>query len=285
MSIKETVARDRLVSRLKELELSTHEALIYLTLLTHSKITASTLCKETGIPDSKIYYALDGLSKKNMLIVQKGNPNIYVPVSPKEAVANLKQQLTERLDEKMKEAYVLVDMLTPMYESTGEREELELAYIIRGQKNIISRMKALIETARMEITIFISYPEVLKAVKQSLIDSRERRKVKLNIAMTQEVFEKESASDLGEIRMLCCSVDSLGLIISDMKTLLTVSDWMDGAALLTQDQSLIRVTKDYFDSPACCTKVHSEKTRKPLSIQHTENLHLDKNPAARAADG
>ncbi len=94
-----------------------------------------------------------------------------------------------------------------------------------------------------------------------MTDSKEKRRVRLNIAMTQEVFEKEKPSDLGEIRLLCCSVDSLGLIISDMKTLLTVSDWMDGAALLTQDQNLIRVTKDYFDSPACCTKVRSEKTK------------------------
>ncbi len=163
MSINETVARDRLVSRLRELELSTHEALIYLALLAHPRTTASTLCKETGIPDSKIYYALDGLAKKNMLIVQKGNPNIYVPVSPKEAVANLKQHLTERLNERMKEADVLVDILMPMYESTGEREELELAYIIRGQKNIINRMKALIETARKEIT----YLHLLPSSSQS----------------------------------------------------------------------------------------------------------------------
>jgi len=256
VSITETVARDRLASRLKELELSTYEASIYLALLTHSKMTASTLCKETCIPDSKIYYALDGLAKKNLLMVQRGNPNIYVPVPPKEAVANLKQQLTERFNEKMKEADVLVDMLTPMYESTGEREELEIAYIIRGQKNIINRMKALIETARKEITIFISYPAVLEAIKQSLMDSKERRRVKLNIAMTQEVFEKEKPSNLGEIRLLCCAVDSLGMIISDMKTLLTVSDWMDGAALLTQDQNLIRVSKDYFNNPACCTNAH-----------------------------
>jgi len=87
-----------MVSRLKELRLSTHEALIYLTLLTHSNVTASALCKETGIPDSKIYYALDGLSEKGMLIVQKGNPNIYLPISPKEAIANLKNLLTEGLN-------------------------------------------------------------------------------------------------------------------------------------------------------------------------------------------
>ncbi len=257
--MQDTVAQDRIVSRFKELELSTHEALAYYTLLKHSNVTASTLCKETGIPDSKIYYALDGLSRKNMVIVQRGNPTIYLPVPPKDAVASLVQQLGEKLAEKSREADVLVDILTPMYESVARSEELEIAYIIRGQKNIINRMKSLIETARKEITIFISYPEVLRALKESLSDAKEKRRVKLHIALTQEVYKKEKAQDLGEIRLLCCSVDSVGMLISDMKTLLTVSNWMDGAALLTQDQNLIRVSKDYFDNPACCTSVNKSR--------------------------
>jgi sugar-specific transcriptional regulator TrmB len=227
----------------------------------HSNISASTLCKETGIPDSKIYYALDGLSKKGMITVQKGNPNIYVPMPPKEAINNLKNQLDENLKEKIKEADVLVDMLTPMYESTEKSGELEVAYIVRGQKNIINRMKSIIETTRKEITIFISFPEVLRGLKEMLRDAKERRGVRLNIAVTQEVFDKEDCTELGEIRLLCCSVDSLGMLISDMKTLLTVSDWMDGAALLTQDRNLIRVSKDYFDSPSCCTSVRASKKR------------------------
>jgi sugar-specific transcriptional regulator TrmB len=255
LSIKETVARDRIVSRLRELDVPTHEALAYVTLLAHPNVTAAVLCKETGIPDSKIYYALDGLSKKGMLIVQKGNPNIYMPTSPKDAIASLKSQLTESLNEKIKEADALVDMLTPMYENAERSEELEIAYIIRGQKNIINRMKALIETARKEVTIFIAYPDVFRELRDALLEAKEKHKIKLNIAMTQEVFEKGGSSDLGEIRLLHCSVDSLGMLISDMKTFLTVSDWTDGTALLTQDQNLIMVAKDYFDSPSCCTSV------------------------------
>jgi sugar-specific transcriptional regulator TrmB len=258
-SIKETVIRNQIGSRLKELGLSTHEALTYLTLLTHSSMAASTLCKETGIPDSKIYYTLDGLSKKGILIVQKGNPNIYLPIPPKEAIANLKQQLTESLNEKIKEADTLVDMLAPIYENAEKSGELELAYIIRGEKNIISRMKALIETAQKEITIFIAYPEVFKMLKESLIEAKEKRRVKVNIAITREVFEKEECSDFNKIRLLCCSIDSsissLGMLISDMKTLLTVSDWGDETAMLTQDQNLIRVCRDYYDNPKCCTSV------------------------------
>ncbi len=235
----------------------THEALTYVTLLTHPNMNAGALCKETGIPDSKIYYALDGLSKKGMLAVQKGNPNIYLPTPPKEAIANLKNQLTESLHEKIKEADALADILTPIYENAEKSEELEIAYIIRGQKNIINRMKALIETTRKEITIFIAYPEVLRGLKESLLEAKEKRRIKLNIAMTQEVFEKGDSSHLGEIRLLRCSVDSLGMVISDTKTLLTVSDWMDEAALLTQDKNLIMAAKNYYNSPSCCTTVRT----------------------------
>ena len=238
-----------MVSRLKDLELPTHEAMAYITLLTHSNMTASALCKETGIPDSKIYHALDGLSKKGMLIVQRGNPNIYRPVPPKEAVASLKQQMTEVFNEKMIEADVLVDVLTPVYESAEKSEELEVAYIIRGQKNIINRMKTLIEAARKEITIFIPYPAVLRDLKESLTEAKEKRRVKLNIAVTQEVFEKEDSSNLGDVRLLCCSV---GMLISDLSTLLTLSDWIEETAMLTQDHNMIRVARDYYDNPACC---------------------------------
>ena len=270
MSVGDVAARDRMVARLRELELSTHEALVYVALLMRPNISAAVLCKETGVPDSKIYYALDGLSKRGMLVVQRGNPSIYLPVSPKEAVASLKNQVTESLGEKIKEvdarARVLVDLLMPLYESAEKSEELEVAYIIRGQRNIINRMKALVETARREITVFIAYPAVLKALRESLVDATGRRGVKLNAAMTQEVFQGEDCSYLGNVRLLRCSdersIDSVGMLISDMETLLTVSDWMEEAALLTQDRNLIRIAKDYFDSPSCCTSMRVSRKRR-----------------------
>lgn len=251
----ETTVRNRVVSRLKELGLSTHESLAYVTLLTHPNITASTLCRETNIPDSKIYYALDGLSKKGMLIVQQGNPNVYRPMSPKEAIANLKQELTDKLKEKMKEADVLVNQLTPIYDSAEKPEELELAYIIRGQKNIISRMKALIQTSKREITVFIPFPAVLQEIRAALKEAKEKRKVKLNIAVTKEVLESEELSDLGEVKLLCCV---LGMLISDMKTLLTLTSWTNEVAVMTQDQNLMRVCRDYYNNPACCTEIKME---------------------------
>jgi sugar-specific transcriptional regulator TrmB len=222
-------------------------------------MTAGALCKETAIPDSKIYYALDGLSRKGMLTVQKGNPNIYLPMPPREALANLKAQLTEKFSEKIKETDILADFLTPIYDSVEKSEELELAYIIRGQKNILNRMKALIETAHKEVIIFISHLGVFGELEDSLKKAKEKRRVNLNIAVTQEVFEKEDFSGLGKNRMVCCtsltSTDSPGMLITDVKTLLTVANWIDETAILTQDQNIVRVCRSYFDNPTWCKTV------------------------------
>lgn len=249
--ISEATVRDRIVSRLKDLGLSTHEALAYTTLLMHPNITASTLCKEISIPDSKIYYALDGLSKKGMLTVQQGNPNIYRPIPPREAVANLKQQLTEQLNEKIKEANVLIDLLTPIYDSAEKPEELELAYIIRGRRNILNRMKALIKEARKEITVFVSHPPILKELEALLIEAMERH-IKVNIGMTKQLLKNCDLSGLGDVKLLLCPCS---LLISDMRMLLTVSDWTDEIAMLTQDQNLMRISRDYYDNPSCCASI------------------------------
>jgi sugar-specific transcriptional regulator TrmB len=245
----EAVARDRIVLSLKNLALSTYEAEVYATLLAHPTMTAGALCKETGISDTKIYYALDGLSEKGMLIVRNANPKIYKPVPPKEAIANLKHRLTEKLTDELKDADVLVDMLSPIYESAEKPEELELGYIISGKNNITNRLKTVIGNARKEITLFVAYPELFKELSPSLREAREKRRIKLNIAMTEEMLKTENIKGLGDTRQLCCPVT---LIISDLKTLVTVSDWtFSETAMLSQDQNLIRVARDYYENSMC----------------------------------
>jgi len=253
VNVIEATVRDRIVSRLKELGLSSYEALAYVTLLTFPRATANILCKETNIPDSKIYYALDRLSKKGMITVQQGNPSVYRAMPPKESIANLKQQLIDSLEEKIKEADIMVDELSPMYDSVEKPEELELAYIIRGQKNIIKRMKELIRAARNEVTFFVPFPSVLREIRDSLIEAKEKRNVRLNIGVTQEVAETEDLQELGEVRLLRCN---LGMLISDTETLLTLTNWTNEVAVMTQDRNLMKVCRDYYDNPACCGKIN-----------------------------
>jgi sugar-specific transcriptional regulator TrmB len=251
MKANETAARERIVTGLKNLDLSTHEAEAYATLLAHPNMTASALCKETGISDTKIYYALDGLSEKGMIVVRNANPKVYKPTPPKEAIANLKQRRTEKLNEEIRQADVLVGLLSPIYESAEKPEELEIGYIITGRTSITNRMKALIGSARKELTLFVSYPELFRELIPTLREAKENRKVKLNIAMTEEMLKTENIKGLDDARQLCCPVT---LLISDLKTLITVSDWaFTETAMLSQDQNFIRVARDYFENSMCYT--------------------------------
>jgi sugar-specific transcriptional regulator TrmB len=251
MKPNETAARERIVASLKNLDLSTHEAEAYTALLTHPNMTASALCKETGISDTKIYYALDGLSEKGMLVVRNANPKVYKPIPPKEAIANLKHRLTEKMNEEIRQADVLVGLLSPIYESAEKPEELEIGYIITGRNSIANRMKVLIGAARKELTLFVSYPELFKELSPTLREAQEKRRIRLNIAMTEEMLRTENIKGLDDARQLCCPVT---LLISDMKTLITVSDWtFSETAMLSQDQNFIRVARDYYDNSMCYT--------------------------------
>jgi sugar-specific transcriptional regulator TrmB len=251
VTVLEESVKERIASHLKELGLSTNEAATYIVLLGHPRLTASALCKETSVPDSKIYYALDSLAKKGMIIIQQGTPNLYVALHPKEAIANMKQRLADAFEEKINQADVLVDMLTPIFEAAESPQELELAYIVRGQKNILRRMKDLIGSARREITIFIQHHAIAQEVKNAL-EKAESRGVKLNIAVSEDILETGELKEFGNIRLLHCDGS---MLIVDMKNLLTISDDAAETAIMTQDQNLMRACRDYYDNPKCCTRI------------------------------
>ncbi len=140
--------------------------------------------------------------------------------------------------------------MSPIYESAEKPEDLEVGYIITGQTNIVNRMKTLIGATRKEITLFVAYPELFKALNPTLRQAKVRR-VKLNIAMTEEMLKAEEIKGLGDLRQLCCAAT---LLISDLKTLITVSDWtLSETAMLSQDQNLIRMARDYFENSMCYT--------------------------------
>jgi len=243
-SIKESI-----ISRFKMLGLSTNAAKAYLALLSRPSTSAGFLCNETGIPDSKIYYALSELSKKGMIIVQEGTPNIYKPLHPKEAINNLKQQLVENLNQMTAQADSLADSLSPMFESVEGREEIGLAYVIRGQRNIIRKMKDLISSAEDEVVVFISEKDLLDELKLSIMKAKKHVEAKL--AITRQLLKTMNPEELGQPRMLVCPCN---IVISDMKMLITVSSWKDEVAIMTNDKALMTVSTEYYANPKCCEK-------------------------------
>ena len=163
-----------------------------------------------------------------MLTIQQSTPAIYRATAPNEAITNLKQQLKEQFEDKMRQADNITTKLTPLYDSAEKPEELEIAYILRGQKSIVNRIKTLIHNSKREITMFMTLPDVVKEIHPTLKEAKEKRRIKLNIAVTPEIAATQNLSDLGEVKYLYCN---LAMFISDMKNLVTLTNCANEVAL------------------------------------------------------
>lgn len=113
---------EKTLSDLRAFGLTGHEAAIYLALIEHSSSTASEVCTYCGIPDSKVYIALNSLLSKGMIIAQNSTPKIYSVNPPAEAIELLKNELRTVYEAKFKDADELIDTLTLMYEANNENE-------------------------------------------------------------------------------------------------------------------------------------------------------------------
>jgi sugar-specific transcriptional regulator TrmB len=248
-----SIVQDELVSCLKALELSTHESKVFLTLLLHSQLTASEICKETEIPDSKIYYALDGLLKKGMIILQRGRPNTYKALHPKEAITNLKHKLQKEFAEKIERTNELIVKLSPLYEKAKGSEEIEIAYVIRGQRSVLNKINELIKSSEKEVIAFIPDSSILSKIEKALLEAKNRG-IKVNLALASNVRKTKTLVELEDTKLLRCPCC---MLISDMRTLLTVHNWKaeNCSAILTHDPNLLTISKEYYENPKCCTKV------------------------------
>lgn len=248
----EDALKEDIRSGLKALGLTSGAASVLLALTSRPNSSATTICNEASIPDSKVYYALEELRSKGMITVQFGTPNLYKALNPKEAFVNLKRQLTEEHTERIQRADDLVGRLEAISARAGGSDEVELAYIIKGEKNVLGKMNELTADAKKEIVALISDASILMGIKNSLARA-DARGVKVGLAVPSAHLRRAGVKDLGEVKQLrcvCC------VIVADQRTLLVVSNWdsNDIHAMMTQDKSLITMTLQNFTNPSCCIR-------------------------------
>jgi len=239
--------KENLVSELKALGLSTMAARTYLALIAKPSATAGLLCNETGIPDSKIYYAINELSKRGMIVVQNGTPKTYKAVHPKEATSSLKQQLREDFNKNLSRAEDLADSLSPIFESATGKTEIELAYIIRGHRNISRKMKDLIASAKKEVLVLIWESALWDELSQSIAKTSDS--VEKKIAISKKLWKNVRLDEKVQARILECPIN---IVISDMRILVTVSSWENEVAIMTNDKALTTISREYYENPKCC---------------------------------
>jgi sugar-specific transcriptional regulator TrmB len=212
-------------------------------------MTASQLCKATGIPDSKVYYTLANLQRKGLIQVQEGTPSLYEAVEPKNAVRALRQQVETEFQTKLDLAESLVQRLEPLHEK-AEGEQIEIAYVVRGQRNISRKIQQMIGSARKDILVLLSNATLLESVAGELAEAR-RKRVTIRGAVPSGLLEAKPAASIGRLKTLVCDCD---LILTDGRSLLSVSNWHSANAygILTMDSNMVAMATQYYDSPACC---------------------------------
>jgi sugar-specific transcriptional regulator TrmB len=213
-----------------------------------SHATAADLILKTGIPDSKIYYALDELAEKGLVEVQQGKPKAYRVVPPREVETRLMRTVDEEYERRQTATVRLVSLLEPLRASASS-PTADLAYIVKGLSNIAARAGGLIASARKEIVVLASDELFFRKIEGDL-GKAARRRVRIKLAVPDIEVEKD-LSKVAEVRSILCNCL---LLVVDGQQVLTMTRTMDGGAyaITSTDPTLVQLGLDYWESPRCC---------------------------------
>lgn len=243
------------VNELRELGLTAYEAQAYLALIQNPSATATKLCNDTGIPDSKIYFALEELQRKGLVVVTGGVPKRYKALAPKQAMNKLKLVITRNYESQVGRLNQLSLVLEPLH-SKGEREDVELAYVVKGFDNVIARMVEVLSSARREAVVFIPSVEILERLLPHLEKMR-RSGVRIKLAIPPKLPRGFDVARLGDVKELTTDCADSWLAMVDGRTVISSSEWKTERchAILTQDPIIVSMSREYFESPRCCTTI------------------------------
>jgi len=239
---------DRIAGSLRELGVSAYGAKAFCALVGAQHATAGDLVRKTGIPDSKIYYALDELAEKGLVEVQSGKPKSY-RVVPSHEVETRLQEIAQAEYERRRAATARVGSLLEPLRSAAKSPTTDVAYIVKGLSNVIARAKTLIASARKEVVLLVSDEDLFRKLEEDL-SAAARRRVRLRLALPDFAVAKELGK-VAEIRSIVCSCV---LAVVDGQQVLTMSRTTDGDAyaITSTDPTLVRLGLDYWESPRCC---------------------------------
>jgi sugar-specific transcriptional regulator TrmB len=240
-----------LVSDLRYFGLSNYEAGTFQVLVLHGELTAAELCNETEIQDSKIYQTLEQLERKGLISVQRGKPNRYRVLEPGEAAANLRETLDNEHREKLQRLHDLTLRLSTLYNTVG-REEFELAFIVRGMGGIISKMRNIIKDSINSILIFVPNTQIWMQLEKSIVDAH-LRGVKVEVSLAEGIEVPNVMRRFEKVKTLKYS-NKITLLSVDDRILVNVRgiDEKKAVAIVSQEETMIRLTREFYDNPRCC---------------------------------
>ena len=241
--------KQSLVARLSGLGVTSYPAKVLSALLENPGISAGQLCKLTGIPDSKIYQALDDLERKwNLIEVRRGNPSIYRALNPDQIVDSLRKNAEKEYAEKLGTLESVRKTIIPLAKKAAEPGEFEIAYIVKGKHNVAQRLRSAIEESKREVLLLTYDKDILETVLPAILQAKKRR-VEVRQAVTRDLEEEAEAA--GPVKELICKSN---LLLVDGSKLVTISNWDSDKchAIVSDDPVMTAMAREYYDNPKCC---------------------------------
>ena len=131
------------IERLMGFNLSRQEALVYLCLWEHGKLSGYEVAKLTGISRSNVYGALKALADKGAAVITEANTTLYSAVEPEEFLSNIILHMEE--DKKY------------LVEHMPQVVKCDDGYItIQGYRNIKDKIRNMIVQCEMRLYLAAS---------------------------------------------------------------------------------------------------------------------------------
>lgn len=213
------------IEKLVQFNLTRHESIIYLSLLTEGPLNGYEVAKTTGIARSNAYSSLASLVEKGGAYVLEEGTIRYTPVA-----------LAEFCDNKIKKLQVAKkNLLTNL----PLKKEVVQGYItIKGKENILNKLKNMIDEAKERVYVSVS-DSILEVILPD-IKNAIKREIKMVIitnkrTVPQGAVHYRSGEILTQIRLI---VDSNNVLTGDLQ------DGEDSTCLYSKKKNLIDLFKD-----------------------------------------
>ncbi|MCB9893412.1 MAG: TrmB family transcriptional regulator [Planctomycetes bacterium] len=193
--------RDEWVQKLKKMGLSGYEAQVYLALLGETRAPASRVVRKSGVPQSKVYGALNSLVERGFAEQVLGDVKLYRGIPPQQAFENYRRSVEESLTESLADMKEL-DSKAPDT-PTDDPGSLGIRLVRSGQ--IVGVVEDAFDAVEEELIIAVRAPMVMGP--DTPTDKRMlERGVKLRYLIDEEILHDavygpqvvQNAEDLGD---------------------------------------------------------------------------------------
>ena len=114
-----TLNEDETKNILRSLKLGKYETKVYITLLKHGPQDYKELIKRSGVPYGKIYYTLNGLTKKGWVDNRGQKPKIFYAVDPEGPLITHLIRIKEEMNDIERSVLRIMPQLKTLYYNTS----------------------------------------------------------------------------------------------------------------------------------------------------------------------